>query len=70
VGGGGFQGSSVGGPAEGFGVISFPQHSLQKSLLRADKPKEGSCQSHANLVFQGRFYPVSVRRRETLKFKH
>jgi hypothetical protein len=41
VGGGGFQGSSVGGPAEGFGVISFPQHSLQKSPVLADNPKEG-----------------------------
>lgn len=41
MGGGGFQGSSVGGPAEGFGVISFPQHSLQKSPVLADNPKEG-----------------------------
>jgi hypothetical protein len=41
VGGGGFQGSSVGGPAEGFGVISFPQHSLQKSSFLADYTKEG-----------------------------
>lgn len=38
---GGFQGAASGGESEGFGVTSFPQHSLQKSSFLADKFKEG-----------------------------
>jgi hypothetical protein len=41
VGGGGFQEPPRRGAFEGFGVISFPQHSLQKSPVLADIPKEG-----------------------------
>lgn len=41
MGGGGFQEAPWRGAFEGFGVISFPQHSLQKSPVLADKTKEG-----------------------------
>lgn len=41
MGGGGFQEPPRRGASEGFGVISFPQHSLQKSSFLTDYFKEG-----------------------------